>query len=203
MFAIMEREVFYKDQYDQSLSQKSEINSSLSTPIGILTALMAGLYYATTNFEYGDNLYLTIGFTVISFVSFVLLCFSIFRLIRAFSDFQNGLDYAFINTADILDDYYKNLVSFYASQTGTTPAQAEQRALKDFGAYLIGELVRNTGINQLNNREKIRQRFQCHQYMIYALISLGLLIFPFGIDFGMNKGKDKVQKVKIDSVIPQ
>jgi hypothetical protein len=38
--------------------------------------------------------------------------------------------------------------------------------------------------------------------MIYALISLGLLIFPFGIDFGMNKGKDKVQKVKIDSVIP-
>ena len=38
--------------------------------------------------------------------------------------------------------------------------------------------------------------------MIFALISVSLLIIPFGIDFGRNRGKDKVQKVKIDQVIP-
>jgi hypothetical protein len=29
-----------------------------------------------------------------------------------------------------------------------------------------------------------------------------LLIIPFGIDFGISKGKGKVEKVKIDSAIP-
>ena len=38
--------------------------------------------------------------------------------------------------------------------------------------------------------------------IIDLYISLSLLIIPFGIDFGVNKGKDKVQKVKIESVIP-
>ncbi|MDN3584949.1 hypothetical protein [Mucilaginibacter flavus] len=33
----MEQYVFYKDQYDKTLERKNEINSSLSTPIGILT----------------------------------------------------------------------------------------------------------------------------------------------------------------------
>ena len=38
--------------------------------------------------------------------------------------------------------------------------------------------------------------------MIYGLIFLSLLTIPFGIDFGLNRGKDKVQKIKIEQTIP-
>jgi len=37
---------------------------------------------------------------------------------------------------------------------------------------------------------------------MFAFISLSLLTIPFGIDFGVNKEKDKIQKVKIVSFIP-
>lgn len=198
----MEHEAFYKDQYDRSLDRKNEINASLSTPIGILTALIAGLYFASTNFDFSDNIILTIIFAVIGGLSLFLLGKSIYHLILAFSDLHNGYDYAYLNDTDVLDNYYQGLVSFYQSQPGATPAGSIAEAKKEFDEYILKELIKSAGINQKNNKSKIFQRFQCHQYMIYALIALSLLIIPFGIDFGLNKGKDKVQKVKIDSVIP-
>ncbi|SEB15711.1 hypothetical protein SAMN05443550_112189 [Pedobacter hartonius] len=58
----MDLQTFYKDQYDKSLASKSEINSSLSTHIGISTTLVAALFYATTNFDFNDNLILSVFF---------------------------------------------------------------------------------------------------------------------------------------------
>ena len=198
----MDQEAFYKDQYDRTLDRKNEINSSLSTPIGILTALVAGLFYSTTNFDFTDSLALSIIYAVIAFCSFCLLSKSIFHLVKALSDLHEGYDYAYLADTDDLDRYYTGLVDFYGSQPGAIPLDALQAAKKEFDAYLLRELIKSAGINQKNNKLKMFQRFQCHQYMIYAFISLSLLIIPFGIDFGINKGKDKVQKVKIESVIP-
>jgi len=198
----MEQEVFYKDQYDKSLDRKNEINSSLSTPIGILTALVAGLFYATTTFDFSDKLILTIIFAIIGCGSLILLGKSIFHLVKALSDLHEGYDYAYLADTNDLDDYYTGLLNFYNSQLGATPASAQLSAQKEFDSYLLSELIKSAGINQKNNKAKMFQRFKCHQFMIFAFISLSLLIIPFGIDFGINKGKDKVQKVKIDSVIP-
>ncbi len=201
-FIEVEQYAFYKDQYDKTLERKNEINSSLSTPIGILTALVAGLFYATTNFNFDDNLTLSIVFAVIGVVSIGLLSISIYRLVRAFSDLQNGLEYFYLNDADVLNTYYQGLITFYTAQAGAIPANIIISAQKEFEEYLTAELITNTANNQINNREKTFHRFQCHQYMIYSLISLSLLIIPFGIDFGISKGKDKVQKVKVESVLP-
>lgn len=198
----MELETFYKDQYDKTLDRKNEINTSLSTPIGILTALMAGLYFASTNFDFDDNRFLSYSFILISLVSIFLLGKSIYHLIRAFSDFHNGYDYAYLNDTDVLDHYYQGLITFYQAQPNATLAHSVINARKDFDEYLLQELIKSAGIKQKNNKSKIFQRFRCHQFMIYALIALSLLIIPFGIDFGVNKGKDKIQKVKIDSIIP-
>ena len=116
----MEQEAFYKDQYDKTLDRKNEINTSLSTPIGILTALIAGLYFATTNFDFADNKNLSIAFVVVGLLSVFLLGLSIYHLIRAFSDFHNGYDYAYLNDTDVLDNYYKGLVTFYHSHPNAT-----------------------------------------------------------------------------------
>jgi len=198
----MDLQIFYKDQYDKSLVNKSEINSSLSTHIGILTALVAALFYATTNFNFNDNLILSIFFIVFTFLAVVFLSISIYRLIKAFSDFHNGQEYAYLNDADFLDNYYIDLVIFYKAQPVVTGISAEEIAINEFNGYLTKELIKNTTVNQINNRQKTYHRFKCHQFMIYALIVLSLLIIPFGIDFGLSKGQDKVHKVKIDSPVP-
>ncbi len=198
----MDQEQFYKDQYDRALDRKNEINSSVSTPIGILTALIAGLYFETTNFDYGDGIALCVAFLIIGVVTILLIGRSVYHLIKAFSDFQNGYDYAYLNDTDVLDAYYRALLAYYLAQPTKTPATAEAAAREDFSSYILSELIKSTGINQKNNKAKVAERFQCHKFMIFALISLSLLIIPFGIDFAIHRGKDKIQKIKIESVVP-
>jgi len=190
---------FYKDQYDKALDKKNEINTSLATPIGILTALIGSLFYATSNFNFLGPSLLTITFSLFALISIILLGISIYRLIRAFSDFHNGLEYGYLNDTDVLDNYYKTLIRFNTDRSISTIASVQHRSKDEFDQYILSELIRNTGINQRKNRKKIFHRFHCHQYIIYALISLSLLVIPFGIDYCNNK--DRVQKVKIESPI--
>ena len=167
-----------------------------------MTALVAGLFYATTSFDFTDKLFLTVIFGLIGAGSLVLLSKSIYHLIKALSDLHEGYDYAYLADTDDLNNYYAGLLNFYKNQPGANDAMAQQSAQKEFDGYLLSELIKSAGINQKNNKAKMFQRFKCHQYMIFAFISLSLLIIPFGIDFGINKGKDKVQKIKIESVVP-
>jgi hypothetical protein len=198
----MEQEAFYKDQYDKSLAVRMEINGSLSTPIGVLTALLAGMYFCATNFDYNDDAILSVVFTGIALASATLLITAIINLVLTFADFLQGRNYLILNDADVLDRYYTGLVGFYTNKPPTTPATIESKAKKDFDDYILAELIRNAANNQRINRVKTALLFQSHKFMIYALISLSLLIVPFGIDFGHNRGKDKVQKVKIDQALP-
>lgn len=198
----MDQEAFYKDQYDKSLAERTEINGSLSTPIGILTALLAGLYFCVTNFDYTDNQNLTKYFGALAILTSGLLLTSIVYLILAFADFLKSRKYYTINDAEVLNDFYTNSIAYYAQNPPPAPETPESQAEKDFDAYILGEYVRNATINRQTSRVKTALLFQSHKFMIYAIISLSLLIIPFGIDFARNKDKEKVQKIKIDQELP-
>jgi hypothetical protein len=154
IFALMDQEDFYKDQYDKSLSVRAEINGSLSTPIGIITALLAGLYFCATNFDYNDDVWLSIIFVVIAISSAILLGVAIIYLILSFSDFLDDHRYFYLNDADTLAQYYSDLIDFYTNNPPTAPSTIEAHAKKDFDSYLKAELIRNAANNQRTNRIK-------------------------------------------------
>jgi hypothetical protein len=139
----MDQESFYKDQYDKSLTVRTEINSSLSTPIGILTALLAGLYFCATNFDYNDARWLTCLFMAVAFLSSGLLIVAIVYLILAFADFLDGRSYIYLNDADRLNEYYESLIASYRSSPPRAPATAESQAKADYDEYILEELIRN------------------------------------------------------------
>lgn len=198
----MIREEFYRGQYDKSLAERIDINNSLSTPIGILTALLAGLYFCITSFSYECQPPLMYAFVVFAVVSALLLIISIVYLILVFAEFPISVGYINLNDSDLLDQYFQDLIIFYSNQPGISSSDVLANAKKDFDDYLLAELIRNSANNQRTNRIKTARLFQSHKFMIYGLIVLSLLTIPFGIDFGLNRGKDKVQKIKIDQTIP-
>jgi len=198
----MDQHDFYKDLYDRSLTERTEINNSLATPIGILTALLAGLYFCSTTFNYEDKGWLVVLFMALAGLSAILLLVAIFFLGLAFSDFLADRQYFTLNDAQRLDDYHTQLVNYYVTQPPTLPDTPESMAGKEFERYLRQELIRNAHMNQQVNRRKTAFLFQSHKFMIYAIVSLALLLIPFGIDFGLNRGTDKVQQVMIGKPIP-
>lgn len=193
---IMDKFDFYKEQYYQEIDRKNDISNSLSTPIGIISALVAGLFYSLTTYDFSLGMALTIPFILLFVLSVVFLSVSVYHLIKAFSDFHNGFDYAYLVDTDDLDKYYKELKVFYKQESTSSDASDN-----DFHEYVLSELIKSTGINQKNNKSKIFHRFLCNKHMINAFLTMCVLTIPFGVNFGLQNTKPKVQKIEVDSTL--
>lgn len=117
-------------------------------------------------------------FSVLVLLSLIFLCISIYLLIKAFSN---------------LDNFHKNLKNYYKQTNETDISDIE------FNDYILKELIKTTTINQINNDSKIYHRFVCNKYMIITFLTLCILLIPFGIDYGLQNTKQKIQKVQVDS----
>ena len=186
---------FYKEQYYKEIERKNDISNSLATPIGIISALVAGLFYSLTSFYFTLNAIIVYFFIFILIVVLIFLSISIIHLIKAFSDIQNGFNYAYLIDTDDLDNYHKLLKEYYKQTNTTDISDAE------FKDYVLSELIKSTGINQKNNKSKIKHRYLCHKYMIRAFFTMCILTISFGINFGLQNTKPKIQKVEIDSTL--
>jgi hypothetical protein len=189
----MDRFDFYKEQYYKEIERKNDISNSLSTSIGIISALIAGLFYSITSFDFSLGLLLAISFILILIIIIFFLSISIYHLIKAFSNFHNGFFYAYLIDTDDLDQYYKGLRSFYEQNNETDKSD------EDLKEYILSEIIKATGINQKINKSKIFNRFLCHKYMIFAFLTMYILTILFGINFGLKNSKLKIEKVEIDS----
>jgi hypothetical protein len=191
----MDRLEFYKEQYYKEIERKNDVTNSLSTPIGIISALVAGLFYSLTTFDYSLYTSLTIIFLLVFCGAITFLSISVFHLMKAFSDLHNGFSYAYLIDTDDLDNYYQKLKSYY-EQVNTT-----DNSDKDLKEYVLNELIKCTGVNQKNNKSKIYHRFLCHKHMIFSFLMMCGLTLPFGINYGLHDSNPKIQKIEIDSTL--
>ncbi len=187
---------FYKERYYREIERKNEITSSFSTPIGIISALVAAVSYMFTSFDFSISIWINIFFILLTISSIILLGIAIYNLIKALSDFHNGFQYAYLNNADKLDDYHKELKKFHAAAIATNTIPDDE-----FEEYILSELIKSSSINQTNNDTKTYYRFICNKFMVFGFISICILTFPFGINFGIKKTLPNIQKVQIDSTL--
>lgn len=183
---------FYHDYYFRELDRKNEINSSLSIPIGLITALSGGLSYLLTNFEYHLNLWLTIPFMIATGAGLFFLILSVYNLIKAYTNFPGRYEYILIADVDVIERYHGDLKKYYASKP-SSPNLADQ----EFEDYIVSEMVKNTGVNQRNNKKKTKFSYNCEKYLISALILISLSLLFFSVDYGLKPEKKPSFNAKI------
>lgn len=183
---------FYKEFYFKELNRRNEINSSLTIPIGLITALIGGVSYLLTNFEYHCRVWLTIPFVMATSTGVMFLICAVFNLIKAYTNFPGHYDYILIADIDVLESYYQSLQKYYASDPGLY-----DNADKDFEEYIITEMVRNTGANQRTNNRKTKFSYNCEKYLICSLIAISISLPFFSIDYGIKPDKKPIVNVRI------
>lgn len=179
------REV-YKDYYDKTLERKNEINGSLSVPIGIITALIAALFYALTTFDFHFSRAISVVFTLLSLMAVFLLSSSVYFVIRALSDFHDGYDYAYLDNANVLNEYYESLIRYYISLPENTAVNSIDQANIKFSDHITQNLIYCIIINHSNNNSKSRYRYNCYKYIIYSVVVFSLVFIIFYINFVFN-----------------
>lgn len=175
---------FYQDYYFRALNRKNEINSSLSIPIGLITALVGGGSYLITNFEYRFSFWMTVAFLVAAMAGLIFLLLSIYNLIKAYTNFPDRYDYVFIADNEELEKYRQGLKAYYAAH----PSQRDTSE-EEFEQYLIAEMVKYTGANQKNNKRKTKFSYNCEKHLINALISIVISLPFFSINYGLKPEK--------------
>lgn len=183
---MIDLRTFYQDHYDKTLERKNAINNSLSVLVGIITALIAALFYGVSNFHYFLADPLTVIFIVLSIASSYLLGRSIYHLTLALSDFQGGYNYAYMSSSN-LNTYYNELIEYYKTSTDLLGSKNVDKANAEFNTYLIQLLIKAASTNQTNNNIKNKNRFKCYQFLIYSIVTLSLLIIPFMINLILNR----------------
>lgn len=187
----MDKFDFYKELNFKEEEKKNQINNSLSLPIGIITGLVAGLFYFLTAFDFKLSFWNSIVFSLVTLTSTIYLGASIFHLIKSYSNFHKGYDYAYLADTIDLDKYYKELKNYYKSNPTLTDLSDTE-----FEQYIFDEIVKNTDLNQKNNKTKNKHRFNCEKHLITAFLFLCLNLFPFGYNFALKK--DKNESVLLD-----
>lgn len=185
---MKDRLEFYKEFYFREHDKRNEINDSLSLPIGLITALIAGTFYLLTTFDYSVFSWLLIVFLAIVSIGFVFLILSIYFLIKAYSNFPVGYEYMKIPDVDLIEKYREDLKKHYAEE------KKEDISEKEVEEYVLQEIIRNTGDNQRNNKEKAKFRYNCEYYLIISLIILGASLPFYGINYA-SKSESKEQYI--------
>jgi len=166
----MEKFNFYKEYYFKELDGRNEINNSLSVPIGLISALVAGDFYLLTNFDYGFSLWQTVWFLIAIVGGIAMLIASVYNLIMAYANFPRGYEYLLIPDTEVIEQYFQELKNYYMANPNlpdTSEAEVEH--------FILSEMIKNTGANQKSNKSKNKFRYQCEYWLIASVIALCFL----------------------------
>lgn len=188
----------FKDVYYKELERKNELEESLMLPVGIITALSTGFFYLVSNFNYQCHSWLRMIFIIFAFSALSLIITTIYQLIRAYNNFTFGYKYHYIPYSTDIEQYYSDLIHYFKDKKHT-----EERAIKETNKiieqFFIDEFIKKSDLNCYNNDKKQSHSYKARIFLIFALISIFILVIPFGINY--YKYKENKMIIEINTPI--
>lgn len=169
---------FYKEQYYRELTRRDELNASLTLPIGLVTAMIASVFFLITHFDYRYSPVLTALFVFCIVVFIGVLIFVVINLVKAYVRFPKKYQYRVLPDADLLNNHFVWLKRKHGEDAGN-----RNNADQKFRSYVLSEMIASTSINQQNNSKKQVCKDTGELWLVHALIMLSLALFIFGINY--------------------
>jgi hypothetical protein len=184
------KEWFYKEE-----ERKDCLNNSLNIPIGILTAILAGIYYMASKYNYAeDDKCLKIIFIVFIVTTIGFWLASIFFLIKSYNDFYKGYEYKAFPNANFINVEYENLKPYYKEHKKQLKKKTTLDSLVKNNIEII--LVNCIDTNAYNNDRKSAYLHSSKIQIMNCILALFLMSIFFSINY-INHEKEEIYKVLI------
>jgi uncharacterized Tic20 family protein len=89
----MNRLEFYKDLFEKEEIRKTELNSTITIPIGVVSAIVTVFSYFLISFNYDCIKVLSISFLILSFLGITALLIALCYTIKSYNNFFSGYRY--------------------------------------------------------------------------------------------------------------
>lgn len=193
----MNKNNFLLEWYYKEVERKNHLENSLNIPIGVLTALIAGIYYLVVNFNYSvENILVKWIFLFAIILTMFFWIKSIYFAFKSYSNFRSGYEYKDFPNANFIRDEEINCKKFYDENKNDLDADVTVAKLVEDNI----EEVLSTCVNNYieNNDKKTAELLKCKVHLLYCIITIfGSLIF-FGINY-IKHEKENIYKIEIMS----
>lgn len=207
---------FYKELYFKENERRQEVESALTLPLAIVTALVAGMYVLLTTFSYDYSWLLTITFLCLVFPALIFLLYSVWWQSLAFVtrigflkfERQKGFFFKFkikevfqykgIAFSEKLNEYHKELIEYYQKYY-PDELNIDELIANQFKEYLINEFTKATDYNTATNDTKYTYVFNSKIFLVYSLWFSAFALAPYFVSY-FHKNDD-IYKVYIDNAL--
>ena len=182
---------FYKELYFREFDDRNNLNDAISLPISIISALLAGVFYLVTSFDFSKDLSADNIFFLIPLTICVLLTYgSIYYLILSYTSFRGKYDFIGLPYAEELNKYNIKLTTQSMKKNNSS-----EEGEKAFEEYLLKKYVeyadRNTRVNDKRRGLFLRSK----RMLIFGIIAISVSFIPF-IKKHLEKDEN-IQKIDI------
>ncbi len=187
---------FLLEWYYKEDERKYALDNSLNIPIGILTALIAGIYYVLTKYNYQyENLYLKISFIILILVTILFWIISIYYILLAYNDLYKGYTYDYLPSTDFVAKEEENLKEYY--ENNKQYFQENNISLQKLVIDNVNKIISNCIINNTyNNDKKSKYLFKSKIHLINCIIIIFLTSILFSINYYQHE-KQEIYNIKI------
>lgn len=191
----MEKIDFLKEWYYKEDERKDCLNNSLNIPIGILTAILAGVYFIINKFNYeNENVIFKYLFIVLSslVIFFCILC--IYYLLKSYNDLYKGYSYRGFPHANFLHTEEESL-KLYLDQyrEDLDPNITLETLVKQNVEKTLVDCIH---INSFNNDRKSAYLHKSKIHLLTSIILLFIISAIFTVNL-INHQKEEIHKVLI------
>jgi len=184
----MSRFDFYKESYYKEFDRKETLNAALGTPIALITAIGAWVFYLLLNFDFKwefSSYALVISIVIIAIslivaVRHLTLSYYAFRRIKSLK-FDDGYIYSYIPGMEDNETFYQNVLNDYGKEV----------ADQEFEKYLIRKYIECADKNFKLNVNKADYILYAKKTIILALIGS---VFSFIVYIGCFSVSYKLKK---------
>jgi len=180
-----------KEWYYKEEERKEALNNNINIQIGILSIIVAGIYFLSTKYNFDTEKCIKcfyIGILIISSVSWII---SIIFLMFAYHAYQ----YAYFSNPYFIDDEYKKIKPYYDQYKEQLEAKGItiDILLQD---SIENQIKQSIAINVNLNDRKSGYIYKSKLCLFISIISLFISSLFYIFNF-INNPKDEVQIVKI------
>ena len=186
---------FLKEWYYKEEERKDCLNNSLNIPIGILTAILAGIYFFSNKFNYTqESDLLKYLFSIFIIITIIFWSICIYYLLKSYNNLYEGYSYKAFPSANFLNKEEEDLKLYLEMYRDDLDSSITLDILLQ--QNLEKTLIECIDVNVFNNDKKSAYLHKSKVHLLNCILALFILCIQFTINY-ITHEKEEIYKVQI------
>lgn len=188
----MDKFEFLKEWFYKEDERKESLNNSINLQLGILTAIIAAIFYILTKYNYSNLPIDTIIFIIFQIGTIIFWLISSYFLLKSYNNLYKGFKYLGFPNGNFINEEYTKLQPYYDQYKDDLDKDLDQLVKDNIEKLLIKNIDNNFYLNDIKSAYLHKSKI----HLLNCIITLLLSTLFFSYNYILNP-KTEITNIKI------